>query len=171
MPEHMCDTCQKTFTQKSIRDFHRQKHTSTGAPQTIASLQAEIEQCKAVLAATGALGRQEVNGGQASSTNIQVGTLHQGDVIKGDKITNIYNNLVVLPADMTLMKSFETYSPECEETRLPIPASDSGSELHLRLQLITKELRLEQLRLESKKEESRKVELEITLERERKRVV
>ncbi len=101
-----CQKCSQTFANRSSRDRHCRR-TCKGPPQTIADLQAELEQCKTVLAATGALGERRDLSGSGSPTvnNIQACEVNQnnvvgGDVVEGDKITNIHNNtnIFVLPA-------------------------------------------------------------------------
>ncbi len=101
---YSCPKCGQTFTHRQARDHHK-NHTCKGLTPTIASLQAQLEQCKTVLAATGALGERRPETVHGSSLNTSVShqgdnTVLGGDVVEGDKITNIHNhtNFFVLPS-------------------------------------------------------------------------
>ncbi len=100
-----CQKCSQTFTKRSSRDHHR-RHTCKGVVPTRTDLQVQLDQYKTVLAATGTLGerRPEISSG-ASASKFPAGIVHHnnvvgGDVVEGDKITNIHNhtNIFVLPA-------------------------------------------------------------------------
>ena len=121
-----CENCTQTFTQRSSRDHHR-RHTCKGSTQTIAGLQAQLEQCKLIIAATGRLGERAVEGSTSNGQTTNVGTV-QGDVIEGDKITNIYNNIVVLPAGNECTDHIRQMSMEELREKIGLQPNDSTME-------------------------------------------
>lgn len=94
--EFQCQSCGQRFRHRQARDYHR-KNACKGPQQTIAGLQAQLEQCQTVLAATGTLGERQTDqvGTATPSVTVNQGS---GSSIVGN-VTNITNNTInlVLP--------------------------------------------------------------------------